>query len=564
MALATIPITKRQKEVLDFIRHFIDKNEYAPTHEEIKRELRLSAVSTVHQHIEALIGKGYIKKFDNLARAIEVSERQDRSDDVSVIPLLGNIAAGHPIEAIEIPETVSVPKELTQKHGRHYALKVRGNSMEDANIYDNDIVIIREQDVVDNGEIAVALLNDNDVTLKRVFKEKGHFRLQPENKNYKPIIVKNIRIQGKVTGIIRHQVEAMAKPPQLPLFVFPQKNDNLLQIHNRRFLGNKTKLLGFIGDIVADKCRGYYTFCDIFAGTGVVGHYFNRPDTKIISNDILNSSYISLLCWLNTKQYDKAKVAELISALNELKPKAENYISQTFGGLYFTKQNARKIGAIREEIASLLLSGKISQIENNILLTSLIYATDKVANTVGHYEAYRKTLDTVNDLKLLEPNIDEAKNSNNEVHQRDANQLVREISCDVLYIDPPYNSRQYGDSYHLLENIVQWKKPEVTGIARKMVNRDHLKSKYCMKSAEETLSDLICNAHAKHILLSYNNTGEKKNARSNAKISDSQIAAILKKKGMVEIFERDYKGFTAGKSDTTGHTERVFYCKVTK
>ena len=559
------PITKRQKQVYDFVKVFIDDKGYSPTLEEIKKRLKLSAVSTIHQHINALIDKGYIKKFDNLARAIEIKDaRQNQGQDFIEIPLLGMIAAGEPIEAIEIPETVSVPKDLTLGQGRHYALKVKGDSMQDAGIFDSDTVIVREQPVVDNGEIGVAIVNGNEATLKRIYKEKNGVRLQPANKNYKPILTKNVLIQGRVTGVLRSRFDPLPKPAQLPLFMYPQKNEQLLQIHNRRFLGNKTKLLGFIGDIVADKCRGYYTFCDIFAGTGVVGQYFNRPDTKIISNDILDSSFASLQCWLGTKNYNKDKISNTIEYLNSIEPKKENYVSENFGNSYFTKENAQKIGAIRDEIEKLNSKGEISNEEKNVLLTSLVYAIDKVANTVGHYEAYRKKLDTIRGLRLLVPDIDVKNNTNNEIYQKDANQLVREIKCDVLYIDPPYNSRQYGDSYHLLENIVTWKKPKVEGVAKKMVSRGHLKSRYCVKGADNAFEDLIQNVKAKHILVSYNNTGEKKNVRSNAKIPDERIIAILKNKGDVEVFERDYKGFTAGKSDTAGHTERVFYCKVTK
>lgn len=556
-------MTRRQKEVLDFLGNYIDGHGYSPTLEEIKSNLKLSAVSTVHQHLEALIDKGYITRFDNLARAIEINPTGEEKK-LTEIPLLGIITAGEPIEAIEIPESISVPKELTAGNGRHYALRVRGDSMQDAGIFDNDTVIIKEQPVVENGEIAVAIVNGNEATLKRVYRENNQFRLQPANRKYKPKLVKNLEIRGKVTGVLRNRFESLPQPAQLPLFIFPQKSGQSLQIHNRRFLGNKTKLLGFIGDIVADKCRDYYTFCDIFAGTGVVGHYFNRSDVKIISNDILDNSFTSLHCWLHTKNYDKGKITKFITHLNNLKPKQDNYVSEVFGDSYFTKENARKIGCVREEIEELEKQGEIDREEKYILLTSLIYATDKVANTVGHYEAYRKKLDTIQSLRLLVPDIDSKNNYHNEIHQKNANQLVREIKCDVLYIDPPYNSRQYGDSYHLLENLVTWNKPRVEGVAKKMVDREHLKSRYCLKGADQAFEDLIKNARAKHILVSYNNTGEKKNERSNAKIPDQRIIGILKGKGEVEIFEREYKGFTTGKSDTMGHTERVFYCKVTK
>jgi|WetSurMetagenome_2_1015567.scaffolds.fasta_scaffold07428_1 adenine-specific DNA-methyltransferase len=561
-----IPITKRQKQVLDFIKTFIDEKGYSPTLEETKKSLKLSAVSTVHQHINALKNKGYLKKFDNLARAIEIRFESEENCNFIEIPLLGTITAGNPIEAIEIPETITIPKELTTNQGRHYALKVHGDSMQDDGIFDSDIVIVAEQNIISNGEIGIAIINDNEATLKRIYKEKNRIRLQPANKSFKPLLVKDIQIRGKVTGVLRNRFVPLPKPVQLPLFIFPhnQKTEQLLQIHNRRFLGNKTKLLGFIGDIVAEKCREYYIFCDIFAGTGVVGKYFNRPDTKIISNDILDSSYISLQCWLNTKTYNKEKITSIIEYLNNLNPKNENYMSKIFGGLYFTKENALQIGAIREKIEDIYKRKEITQEEKNILLTSLIYAIDKVANTVGHYEAYRKKLDTIQNIKLLVPDINPQNNTNNEIYKEDANHLVKRIKCDVIFIDPPYNSRQYGDSYHLLENVVTWKKPNVEGIAKKMAERKHLKSRYCLKGAEQVLMDLIKNVQTKHILLSYNNTGEKKNKRSNAKISDKKIIEILRNRGEVEVFEREYKGFTTGKSDTKGHTERVFYCKVTK
>lgn len=552
------PLSKRQAQVLNFIRTAIQRKGVPPTLEEIKKSLKVSAVSTVHQHINALVEKNYLKKIDNLARSIELNEND--SQELVQIPLLGIIAAGQPIEATEIPEVISVPKQLTLPFGNHFALRVEGQSMQDAGISTGDIVVIHQQPMVENGEIGVAVIN-GEATLKRIYKEKSNFRLQPANNNYKPIFVRHLEIRGKLTGIIRADTFVTSRPiTTLPNFVMSKKKEQWLQIQSRRFLGNKSKLLGFIGDIVSEKCGNFQSFCDIFAGTGVVGYYFNRPNAKIISNDILTSSYTSLQCWLKTDEYDREKISNLIDYLNQLNPSKENYISQNFGGTFFTKANSLKIGAIRDEIEHL----DINDNEKNILLTSLLYAVDKVANTVGHFEAYRKILDTIQELKLVAPDINVRNNHSNEIYNKDANQLIRQIQCDVLYIDPPYNSRQYGDSYHLLENLITWQKPEVEGVAKKMRERGHLKSNYCLKGAPRAFEDLISHAKAKHILLSYNNTGEKKNQRSNARISDGQILNVLKAKGKVEIFERDYKGFTAGKSNTDGHSERIFYCKVTK
>ena len=331
------------------------------------------------------------------------------------------------------------------------------------------------------------------------------------------------------------------------------------QLQNRRYLGNKYKLLGFIEDIVSEKCNGFESFCDIFAGTGVVGDRFNEKNVKIISNDILASNYFAIKAFLGTSNVNLNSIEEKILSLNSLETKEDNYFSTHFGNTYFTLENARKIGAIRERIEAIASDEN----EKAVLIASLLYAVDKVANTVGHYDAFRKTLDTVQPLRLLVPEFSSEDNQNNEIYREDANKLIRKISFDVLYIDPPYNSRQYSDAYHLLENLATWDKPPVHGIAKKM-NRDHLKSEYCLKSAPEAFADLIRNAKCKHILVSYNNTGESKDGRSNARINDGQILSALKSRGDVDIFERDYKAFTAGKSNGDGHTERVFYCNVRK
>jgi len=331
------------------------------------------------------------------------------------------------------------------------------------------------------------------------------------------------------------------------------------RLQNRRFLGNKYKLLGFIEDIVNEKCGGFGVFCDIFAGTGVVGERFNEKNVKIIANDFLESNYIPLKAFLGISEIDFDEIEKKINLLNNLRIENDNYFSEHFGKTYFTLENARKIGAIRDKI------DEIAEGENEkaVLITSLLYAVDKVANTVGHYDAYRKKLDLIQPLRLLVPDFNPENNSNNEIYKEDANRLIRKISCDVLYIDPPYNSRQYSDAYHLLENLVVWKKPLVYGKAKKM-DRSHIKSDYCLQSAANAFSDLISNADCKHILVSYNNTGESKDGRSNARINDERIINILKTRGNVDIFERDYKAFTTGKSDTDGNAERVFYCKVLK
>lgn len=182
---------------------------------------------------------------------------------------------------------------------------------------------------------------------------------------------------------------------------------------------------------------------------------------------------------------------------------------------------------------------------------------------MGHYDAYRKNGDFDKNLilNLLLPY--ENLNQNNLCYNEDATLLVKNIVSDLLYLDPPYNSRQYSDSYHLLENIARWQKPEVFGVARKM-DRSEIKSDYCQIGATKAFEKLIGSANAKYILLSYNNMSDKGNDRSNAKISDDDIIRILESKGKISIFEEDYKAFSAGKSNVKENKERLFLCETDK
>jgi len=196
-------LTKRQKQILDYITEYIDENGYSPTFEEIRRHFRLSALSTVHQHIEALAAKGYLSKSEHSARGIEIQE----NGGMISIQLKGLITAGQPIEAIEIKESIAIPKTKVQNYDKVYALRVRGDSMIEENIFNNDIVLVRHQKTAENGEKVIALLNNNEATLKKYFKEKSQIRLQPANKKYNSILLKNedeIEIQGIVIDVIKN------------------------------------------------------------------------------------------------------------------------------------------------------------------------------------------------------------------------------------------------------------------------------------------------------------------------------------------------------------------------
>lgn len=328
-------------------------------------------------------------------------------------------------------------------------------------------------------------------------------------------------------------------------------------INNRRYLGNKYKLLPFITKVVNEECCDIKSVADIFAGTGAVSSAF--LDKSIITNDLMYSNYICNLAWFSPQEYNHQTIIDYVVRYNSINKYEKNYMTDNFANTYFSYNDCSKIGYIREDIEQNYLDGKLNDRERAILITSLLYAMDKIAKTCGHYDAYRKGAKFDTKLEMLVPLAEVHNNIENKCFNKDANELVKEISADLVYIDPPYNSRQYCDAYHLLENVALWEKPEVYGVARKM-NRAKMKSKYCTKGATEAFEDLIKNINAKYILFSYNNMSTKGNSRSNAKISDQDIMRILKNKGTVKVFSENYKAFSAGKSNISDNVERLFLC----
>lgn len=206
-----MPVTlyRKQKQILDYISQYIQKSGYSPTLSEIAEAMGLSSLATVHEHLQALIKKGVIRKFEGAVRGIElIDETISASLHGVELPLVGYIAAGRPIEAIENPtETVVVNPELVSKVKRCFVLQVKGDSMIMDGILDGDYVVVAQQDTAKDGEIVVALVENNYATLKRFYKEKDRIRLQPANPDMEPIYTKDVKVQGIVTGIIRKYVK---------------------------------------------------------------------------------------------------------------------------------------------------------------------------------------------------------------------------------------------------------------------------------------------------------------------------------------------------------------------
>lgn len=193
-------LTKSQKQVLSFIKSYTTKKGYAPSLEEIKKHLKISSVSTAHFHIKNLQKAGYLKKVENLPRAIELNNNKKLLE----IPLVGTITAGQPIEAIEnFRETITISDDIKNPE-KLYALKVSGNSMIEEGVFDGDTVIIKQQSMAEDGQMVVAIIDDNEATLKKLYREKDRFRLEPANPKFEPMYRKCVEIRGVVKKIIRN------------------------------------------------------------------------------------------------------------------------------------------------------------------------------------------------------------------------------------------------------------------------------------------------------------------------------------------------------------------------
>jgi len=264
-------LTKKQVQVLDFVRDYRKKHDYAPSLDEIKKKFKLASVSTAHYYIKKLQDAGQLKKGYNSPRSVAtISEKQTIE-----VPILGVIAAGQPIEAIETPdETITITRDEVGRQGKHYALRVQGNSMIEEGIFDGDIVVIRKQEAADNGQMVVAVIDDNEATLKKLYRERGRFRLQPANPTLFPMYRKEVEVRGVVVKIIRN-LESLSDESRA-------KDKYLRKIdYSWDYRGEKTKSYThgmhtypamFIPQVARRILEAYSkprdTVCDIFCGSG--------------------------------------------------------------------------------------------------------------------------------------------------------------------------------------------------------------------------------------------------------------------------------------------------------
>lgn len=338
-----------------------------------------------------------------------------------------------------------------------------------------------------------------------------------------------------------------------------------LDINNRRYTGCKNKLCDWIKELIEKECKNSDTFCDLFGGTGVVTASLIDNFKKYIINDFLYSNEISYKAFFGKGNYSEKKLFTYYSKYANLIPDEldKNYVSLNYGNKYFSVDDAKKIGYIRQDIEN--NKSNINSKEYAILLTSLLYSADRCANTCGHYDAYIKKGDVKSSFKfeLINPIIKKATDKRVvEIYREDANVLAKKIDCDIFYIDPPYSSRQYSRFYHVLETLTKWDKPELFGAALKP--KEENMSEYCKAKALDSFKDLVYSLNCKYIVVSYNNTYDSKSSSSKNKMELTDIIEVLNNVGKTKTYEKNYKAFSAGKTEMNNHKEYIFITKVMK
>ena len=474
-------LTKRQKQFLDYIKKFIKKKGYSPSLEEIRRHFRLASKSTVHHHIKILKEKGELNKLAHQARTIEITKNKQPSNIVK-IPMLGTITAGEPIEAVEISgETITLTKGEIEKSSKLYALRVQGNSMMNEGIFDGDVVVIRQQKIADNGDTVVAIIDDNEATLKKLYREKDRFRLQPANPSLFPIYRKEVEVRGVVVKIIRN-LEKQTDKEKISDEKFTRRID-----YSWDFRGEKTKSYThgihtypamFIPQVARRLLQRYSkkgdTICDIFCGSGTAlvenrllgrnsygidlnplaiflakaktteinpsrlqKEYFallNKIE-KIKDSEIIKPDFFNLDFWF--KENVIIKLAKIKKAINEIKEKKVKYFflvsfSETVRRSSNGKNGEFKLVRIKKD--------KLKNYNPNVLN---IFKQKTETNIKGMADFYQDV-----DKKIwTKPIYGDSSQDNN----------IKEKSIDCIITSPPYGDSRTTVAYGQFSRLsAQW------------------------------------------------------------------------------------------------------------
>ncbi|WP_367293334.1 DNA adenine methylase [Liquorilactobacillus satsumensis] len=364
---------------------------------------------------------------------------------------------------------------------------------------------------------------------------------------------------GKSKFTVMKELENLAATKDKENFEITNLNGKY-SLENRRYIGNKNKLLNWIENLIEAHTIGN-SFFDVFAGTGVVTKKMLPKYDRFILNDFLFSNNVIFKAFFGTEHYGSKKIINYCKKFQAIETNTtdNDYFVNNYGNKFFSNHDARIIGEIR---AIIHYSYNLNEREKSILIASLIYSADKVANTVGHYDAYRKKIKIQDRFKFELINPLDVSGKKIEIYRKDSNELIRSVTADIAFIDPPYNSRQYSRFYHVLEEITKWDKPQLEGVAMKPPVENM--SAYSKKCAPKVFDDLIKNLNAKYIVVTYSNTYKSKSNSSKNKITHEQILESLNSIGNTQKFEIPFKFFNAGKTDLKDHKEFVFITEVRK
>lgn len=409
-------LTKKQKPILTFIENYIRENDYSPSLEEVAGHFDL-AISTVHEHIEGLKEEGYLEKIENQPRSIQLL--QDNKLELVEVPLLGTIAAGQPIETIEIPEeTITIPKNDIGKFGNFYALRVQGDSMINDGIFDGDIVVLREQKNAEDGQTVVAIIDDNQATLKKIYREKNRFRLQPANQNILPFYRKEVEIRGIVVKVIRNleinRQNTLENRKKIFLDRIRSSNPNSSNVYKRvvespiRYAGGKSLGVGFVTELLPNNIK---RIISPFFGGGSIEIALN----KYLALDVVGYDIFDILVNYWNIQINKPKA--LFKKLSELKPNAKTYKN--------IKEKLKKHWKKEQKLAPMDLA--VHYYFNH----NLSYGPGFLGWPSSIYlnkERYKKTIEKVRDFKV----------NNFEVKCASFEEAFEKYPNDFFYCDPPY------------------------------------------------------------------------------------------------------------------------------
>ena len=409
-------ITKKQQQVLDFIMGYQKQKGYAPSLKEICKKFKIASVSTAHFHVSKLRDLGYLEKEENKPRAIDAIKREE----IIKIPIVGTIAAGQPIEAIEIPgTTISLSKKEISPREKHYALRVKGDSMIDEGIFDGDVVVIRRQETADDGQTVVAIIDDNEATLKKIYREKNRIKLQPENQAMLPIYRKEVEVRGVVVKIIRNlengtKDNTLVYKKKIFLDRIRSKNPNSQNKYKRvslstiRYAGGKTLAVGHVVELLPENTKRVVS--PFFGGGSIEIAMSKELDLEVIGYDIFD-----ILC--NYWKFQIEKPNLLYEKLKGLKP---------------NKTTFEKIRLILNDVW-----------KKKVKLDPLTLAVYYVYNfNLSYGPGFMGwSSDIYLDEKRYERMLENIRNfdpKNLKVECADFQNVMKKHSNDFLYCDPPY------------------------------------------------------------------------------------------------------------------------------